>query len=494
MLQERLKKLLTTNWHFIGVILFFVVHGYAEYPGLIPVKELPVLLGILLMAALLLFVISSWIFKSKRKAGLFTSFVFMVLLFFGVVQDAVARWYPVANVARLEVFVPLCLVAMIVVFIALKRTSRPLNKPLLFINVLLICYVVFDIGSIVYHSVLPADRKANLPAGYSAHFCDSCAKPSVYLIVLDEYMGNQGLQQYFGYNNVGFENTLKEEGFHIVQQPKSNYLLTVFSMASLLNMQYLQHPGATRIENHYAYKNALRGIRYSAVAASFGSMGYRIVNASPFDLEQAAAGYNTGLLADKTGLLTSQTMWHRIGKEMPRFLVGKKWMPGLAQKLEDRMVEANQQMMQLALGDSQNDTSPTFHYLHLTMPHLPFAFDSTGKRTVPYLLQQSVTQLVQDNDYLQYLVYTNKVISSFIHTLKERTTGRAVILLMSDHGYRDAERKQKDLGFYNLNAVYLPDKAYAGWYDGMTNVNQFRVLFNTLFHQRLPMLADSIVH
>lgn len=47
--------------------------------------------------------------------------------------------------------------------------------------------------------------------------------------------------------------------------------------------------------------------------------------------------------------------------------------------------------------------------------------------------------------------------------------------------------------FYNLNAVYLPQKSYSGWYNGINNVNQFRVLLNTLFHQQMPLLADSIV-
>ncbi|HYE54213.1 MAG TPA: hypothetical protein VD996_05190, partial [Chitinophagaceae bacterium] len=65
----------------------------------------------------------------------------------------------------------------------------------------------------------------------------------------------------------------------------------------------------------------------------------------------------------------------------------------------------------------------------------------------------------------------------------------AVILLMGDHGYKHS----KDKGRYQtLNAVYLPSKNYSGWYEGMTHVNQFRVLFNAVFDQRLPLLKDSL--
>jgi phosphoglycerol transferase MdoB-like AlkP superfamily enzyme len=110
---------------------------------------------------------------------------------------------------------------------------------------------------------------------------------------------------------------------------------------------------------------------------------------------------------------------------------------------------------------------------------------------VPYSLRKERSLKEQDGDYLQFLVYTNQRMSAFISGLKKNTGNNAVILLMSDHGFRFQDQV-KPLSFLNFNAIYLPGKEYAGWYDGMTNVNQFRVLFNTLFHQQLPMLKDSI--
>lgn len=98
-----------------------------------------------------------------------------------------------------------------------------------------------------------------------------------------------------------------------------------------------------------------------------------------------------------------------------------------------------------------------------------------------------------DEAFLQYQVYTNKRIGAFIEQLKKETNDKAVILLMSDHGYQPAGKMRRSLTYQNLNAVYLPGGQYTGWYNGMTNVNQFRILFNTLFHQRLPLLKDSIV-
>lgn len=486
------KKLLTTNWHFAGVIFFFLIHGYNEHRGLIPVHQLLLLLLALLGASLLLFVISGWWYKSYRKAGLFTSFALIIVLFFGAFQDFFAGFSFTAGLSRLLYFLPLCLIALLIVLIGLKKTKKPLYKPLLFINVLLLCYIIMDIGRLIFPGQPPGRYDAQ---GEKPLICDTCPRPSIYLVLLDEYMGSQGLQEFFRYNNQAFEDSLRQEGFRVVQHPKSNYRLTLFSMASLLNMDYLDGIGEASIKNRYAYSSAVRGMRNNAVSAWLQSLDYRIVNYSPFDLAQAPAKYHTGLLPDKAGLITSQTLWYRVAKYLPDFLVAKGLMPGWERKIEDNYTRNNEAVLRGVLQpNAAKDKRPVFTYLHLMMPHLPFVFDSTGKRTTPFRERKSYTLEEVDDAYLQYLVYTNRKILAFLRKLKQQDNGKAVILLMSDHGYRGTARKNNKLAWYNFNAVYLPNGQYAGWYDGMTNVNQFRVLFNTLFHQRLPLLKDSIVH
>lgn len=489
--QARLKNLLTTNWHFIGVIFFFLLHGYLEHPGLIPPGGLLLLLVVLLAAALLLFGISKWWYKSHRKAGLFTSFVMVVVLFFGVFQDWLSGFPFTAGLSRLLYFLPISFVVILLVLVLLKKTERPLHKPLLFINIVLLLYLLVDMGRLILQTNKPG--KAGM-AVKGTLVCDTCARPSIYLVLLDEYMGTDGLQSYFHYNNQSFEDSLKQEGFHIVQHPQSNYRLTIFSMASLLNMKYPANIRQASIKDRYAYSNAVRDVRNNTVSAVLEAAGYRIANYSGFDLSQSPAQYNTGLLPDKMGLITSQTMWYRIAKYLPEFLLGKGLIPAWETRIENNYIRNNEAAMQGVLDLSgKKDTVPVFAYLHLMMPHLPFVFDSTGQRTVPFRQRKSFTTNDIDQGYLQYLVYTNRRIYAFIHQLKQQTGGKAVILLMSDHGYRGAAKKDNHLAWTNFNAVYLPDGQYQGWYNGITNVNQFRVLFNTLFYQRLAMLKDSIV-
>jgi len=45
----------------------------------------------------------------------------------------------------------------------------------------------------------------------------------------------------------------------------------------------------------------------------------------------------------------------------------------------------------------------------------------------------------------------------------------------------------------NLNSILLPGKNYNGYYNGMSNINQLRILLNNEFGQKLPLLKDSTI-
>ena len=57
----------------------------------------------------------------------------------------------------------------------------------------------------------------------------------------------------------------------------------------------------------------------------------------------------------------------------------------------------------------------------------------------------------------------------------------------------DREMQSHSHYYKNLNAVYFPDKDYQLMTDSIGGVNQFRVIFNTLFKQNMPLLKDSTI-
>jgi hypothetical protein len=93
--------------------------------------------------------------------------------------------------------------------------------------------------------------------------------------------------------------------------------------------------------------------------------------------------------------------------------------------------------------------------------------------------------------FANYIGYTNKKLLQVVDSLKAHHNGKAIILIQSDHGLNDIAGSWKTDAFRNYGAFYFPNQDYRLLYDSMSNVNTFRVLFNTYFGQRLPLLKDT---
>ena len=489
---KTIPKLLQTNFHFLWVILFFILHGYSQSYQLVPLKDLLILTIQITIASIIFFALSTRFFKSKIKGGIFTSAILILILFFGAFQDFFGDIKLLSILSYLRPLILICLILVMIFLFYLKRARLPFNKTIVYINSLFLVYLMIEIISILFSSssASPADGKTLHK--FKSDSCDTCKLPSVYLVVMDEYMGTEGLKEYFDYSNASFENFLDSSEFRVFKNSKSNYQLTLFSMASILNMRYLTEIREEEMDERYAYNKVLSLLRNNAVCGIFQHNGYKTINLSPFEIRNAPSEISSTELPQRIELVTAQTMVYRIAKYLPGWLADLKIIPR-SKKGDITIIEANELAMKRALAVAKNqDVSPVFAYVHLMMPHSPFVFDSLGRETGFW--SQNLSPGETDKAYLQYLVYTNHRIEKFIQQVQQATMNKAVIALMSDHGYRAAAQREIDHAYQTLNAIFLPGKNYGQWYDGMSNVNQFRVLLNSVFGQRLPLLKDSIVY
>ena len=125
------------------------------------------------------------------------------------------------------------------------------------------------------------------------------------------------------------------------------------------------------------------------------------------------------------------------------------------------------------------------------MPHPPYYYDKNENETAKEKLTNEYD--ADKNLYLGNVAYSNLKIIQLVNDILKNTNGKAVIILMGDHGFRYDKNMPASGFFQNQNAVYLPDKNYQFFYDSISGVNQFRVVLNTLFKQAIPMLKDSSV-
>ncbi|MEP7251310.1 MAG: sulfatase-like hydrolase/transferase [Ginsengibacter sp.] len=482
-------------FYLLLIPLFFVLHGFAENFGFISFGDVLILAATYVVATIVVYLLFFFFFRDRVKAALAASFLIAFYLFFGAIQDFFNTHALILS--RYSVLLLLFVIVFIALAFCLKKTKNNFSKLNLFLNSLFFIYIIIDLGSLVYKNFNPPVNKLSVyPFAKKNNYqpCGDCAKPDIYFLLFDEYASSESLKNHFNYDNSSLDTFLIQQGFHIQLNSTSNYDITPFSIASMLNMSYLNgvNGGAVSIED-YARCNEL--IRNNEVIKFLSLQGYHIVNYSIFDLAGNPSLTSQSFLPLKTKLISDATLFNRMQKDLLwNFNVGRFKIKWLAHRLMYANENSNNMFMNLVKkAPSDSNKIPRFIYAHFFLPHLPYYYTKDG------VLRDEATLLKEWNrkiapSYLDYVTYTNTKIKELISAIKANTKGEAVIIFMGDHGFRKFTGDGDSTHFFqNQNAVYFPSRDYHLLYDSVSAVNQFGIVFNTLFHQNFPILNDSTV-
>ncbi|HTI09666.1 MAG TPA: sulfatase-like hydrolase/transferase [Puia sp.] len=470
--------------------VFFVLHGYVENYGYVQAMDCCWLVVTYLLATALGYLLFYWVYRERTRTALALVSLQSFYFFFGAVHEFFFRH--ALFVHRYVFFLPLSFGVLIVVLVWLKKTRRKLTGLTVFLNVLFSVYLLLDGKDLLLIPAGPAHRPLfvdKAPGQPDYRSCDTCPSPDIYFLLFDEYASSASLKERYGYDNSGFNRILEERGFHIQRGSHSNYNSTAFSMASILNMGYLEGlaNGDTCTIADYAACNTL--IRDNALIPFLSSRHYEFVNYSIFGLSGKPAMVDEPLLPTGTSLITAQTFSGRIRRDIGWNMITLPFPVQWIRKLAYRTLDNNNRILEAVKKESRTPADHArFVYAHLEMPHNPFYYDRDNR------LREPADQPSGIRPYLDYLPYTNSRIKGLIDTIQLNTHGSAVIVFMGDHGFRWELPGRGPMNYFeNQNAVYFPDKDYHLLYDSISGVNQFRVLINKLFDQRLPLLKDSVV-
>lgn len=416
-------------------------------------------------------------------------------LFFGYVQDSLKSIGFFAFFAKYSVMLPVLLIGITGLALYLKRSTASFLKTTWYLNLLFVLFIGYDLVRIgitlsATKNKIPQDvqvEQVHLPAN----------RPDIYLIITDEYSGSKTLRDSFNYDNARHERFLRERGFYVAATPIANYAYTALSMAATMDMDYLLWLDKNPSIKAQDYTLAARHITESKAIHILRSYQYELVNYSIFDIDKQPARFNSALMAFEIKLITANTLHGRFQKDLGAYvaehIVPK--IPWLAKSYQDEFEAGNKRLIALTKEiAATKPPAPRFVYTHLVMPHAPFLFDSSGTKNVANYhdpaYYANLTRKEFDNLYLQYLVFTNQVVEELVDDLLTKTQGKAVIMVLSDHGLR--RKYDNSTWINNFNATYIPGKDYRLFYDTISNVNQFRILFNTIFDKHLPLLKDSV--
>jgi hypothetical protein len=312
--------------------------------------------------------------------------------------------------------------------------------------------------------------------------------PDVYYFILDSYGRADLLQEAYGYDNSAFIDGLRERGFYVGECSMSNYVRTEISLASTLNMSYLQDLDPAFEPESTRRRILWDSLKHSAARYNFESMGYRTIGfATGFawnELEDADMFFTPDSFS--VGMTEFEVLFMRT--TLARHANDLGWFDAdqiMGQNFRDRTMNVFDK-----LDDIANMPEPTFAYIHLISPHPPFVFGPNGEPTYPPDFWNENREYPPDlyaKGYQNQLTFLNQKMLEAMDTLLAESETPPIIVLQGDHGPW-LQTKEKRL--WILNAYYLPGQSDK-LYPTISPVNTFRLLFNSYFGGKYDMLADT---
>lgn len=430
--------------------------------------------------------------KLRQKTGVLIFCFLVVFYFFHVWHEWLKLPYSIQ--------LPLLGVGAIALVILVAKRKKPLTGFYYAGNIIFGLLFIGGTAEQIYLQVATdgsqhdhADPSKELLQQYTP--CDTCVKPDIYYVILDGYTNSKTLKQEFNYDNAWVKDYLTSRNFYLIENSRSNYYFTQPSIASILNMDYLERLNTEKLFYTKEFFQSHYTIFHNELCQVLVKQGYEINNFSIFDLKGQPSQVSPFLEKLVHRSVTGQTLFYKlnrdIGYHFHPYFRKKIVRAGVEEAQEDiaRIEETRAGVIEVAKANKQ---TPQFTYAHFILPHETFFFDSTGRKND---LAAIITNGLPENNYITQVAYTNRfVIAPIVDSIFANAKRPFIIIFQGDHGYRNYPPEKTDLEFENFSAIYFPEGKYELLKDTMSSVNTFRLVLNQFFNQQLPILTDSSVY
>lgn len=463
----------------LAPILSVYVHNIDQVPFRLILPSI----GFVLISTLILFLVLAWIVRSFEKSGLVVSAFVLVFLAYG----HFATGYP-PYIIVLAGPGALALVTLLVL-----RTRRDLRLLTQTANLVSAILIAFNILLGMARSLMADDVtiRLDLPeqkaASYSADDTRVGELPDIYFIVLDGYARTDVLQELYGYDNRPFLDQLRQRGFRIAEESRSNYSQTLLSLGSTLNMVYLDSVAAQAGYDNVDRKPLMGLVKNSHVLGIVTQYGYETF--------AFASGYSGAEIKNADHFVSRgfplSEFEHTLIQNSALSI--NLWGTFPVDQFDIHRRRIGFTIDQLALLPETK--SPRFVFAPILAPHPPFVFGSNGEEMSPtgkfsyadgnhYMSLEGASPEGYREGYRGQLHYLNSLVIKAIDGILAQPGKEPIIILQADHGpgsrlsWEEPESTCLDERLAILNALYLPEGGDMLVYDEITPVNTFRLVFD----------------
>jgi hypothetical protein len=316
--------------------------------------------------------------------------------------------------------------------------------------------------------------------------------PDIYHIILDGFGRPDVLAEMYSLDLEPFVRALEARGFAIPAASRSNYAQTYLSLASSLNLSYLD-PVATVAPDSGDRRGLDYLIQHNALMALGKRSGYRVV----------AIGSNysaTERLSSADVCLCEQHGLHEIDAAAInltplRALPLERWTFGAHRR---KITQAFEHVERVS-----GETGRKMVFAHLISPHPPFVFEADGRpRTTVarmYTFEDGSHFRGASGEYVagyrEQARYVAGRVLALVDVILSRPGPPPVIVVHGDHGpgsdwnWEDVSRANARERLAILSAYRFPG-AQQAFDPGTTPVNGLRLMANRYLGTTLPALPD----
>ncbi len=471
--------------------LYFILDANNQFWGLIPVEGSVKIFSLTIFFSIVVYFLF-FLFVNALEKTIFVgaSYLFWYL-FFRTIQTKIAAINFLSFQINLGYFILTSICFLIVLTVVVFRQKSQVARNLAnYVNLLFLVLCIVEVVKLGFNfsksQVVKDAPSVKLSPVVNA------SKPDIYLLVMDEYAGIRSLEDKLGFNNQEFVNKLRQMGFFVSSSPNSNYNSTLFSISSLLNLNYSNSFIEKDLKNIAAFGKAAKEIQNNILVPFLQANSYSIKNYSGFrmpGIKQADAFYfmaiENRLALEKTfGAVLKNEILTRVPSNFLQRVTGTH-----IAKVDAYNIAVYDSLSCFLKRDAEA-ISPYFVYAHFFGPHEPFLYlkNGTPRNYADVFYDKRKGRYAKG--YVEYLQYMNIRMEKIIREILTKE-GDKIILLISDHGERFTEGALKGSAYNNFFAVYNTHLNYKGFSDTFPLINTFRVLLNNNFNQNLPMLNNK---
>jgi hypothetical protein len=434
-----------------------------------------------------------WKFSKNRLRGAFLLSLFLLVFFsyghfYHFLEESGLLGFGILGEQKFVLSLYGLLFAVLA-FLCYKKI-RDWEKSTRLFNLLGLLLLSFTLISVVSYQKGAARLKTETSSATASSVVKEA--PDIFYIILDGYPRQDVLQEIHQFDNSEFLKFLKTKGFRILGNSHSNYPGTSLSLASSLNLDYIDQlipADQRRSDNRWFLKDLIQRNyvleflkKRGYVTAAFDSGYFQT------ELKNVDHFYATGWFLNEfhEALIDTTPAWV-LFKNIGRYQMQRRRILYVLDHLPD----------------PRDASKPVFVFAHIMALHPPFVFGRNGEERSP---PGSSLQFWKDfgdpsrkelsRQYQDQLTYINKRMQSTVQHILESRNRPVIIILQGDHGSSFLSPEQGS-SFYQerfsiLNAIHISNETLL--YDSMSPVNTFRVIFNSFFGTTYKVLEDRSLY